>query len=71
MVKRFRLNRIKDETGVSGIGYIAEGCQFSDGICVLNWLTDIKSIAAIYGNIDILMEIHGHDGKTALEWIDE
>lgn len=69
-MKRFWLKRMEDETGISGVGAVAEGVQFSDGTCVLSWLTKIKSIAAIYGSIDIVKQLHGHNGKTTIEWID-
>ena len=69
-MRRFLLKRLEDKTGVSGAGYIAEGVQFSDGVCVLSWLTEIKSIAAIYNSIDIIDQLHGHNGKTIIEWVD-
>lgn len=69
-MKRFVLQRLEDETGVSGIGIVAEGVQFTNGTCVLIWLTEIRSIAAIYESIDIVNKLHGHDGKTFIEWID-
>lgn len=59
----FHLYRIMDVTGVSGEGVVAEGVQFTDGRCVLRWLTDRTSIA-IYNNLDDVRAIHGHDGNT-------
>ncbi|HDY68568.1 MAG TPA: hypothetical protein ENH85_12355 [Candidatus Scalindua sp.] len=67
VVKQFKLNRLEDATGISGEGIIAEGIQFSDGRCVLRWLTEITSIG-IYDSIDDVEFIHGHDGKTVIEW---
>ncbi len=71
-MRRFKLKRLEDETGISGTGYIAEGVLFTKGTkwAVLNWLTQYTS-AAIYPSIDELMKIHGHGGKTVLEWVDE
>lgn len=69
-MKRFVLNRIEDETGISGTGTVAEGVQFTSGICALSWLTEIKSIAAVYDDIDTVEKLHGHDGKTIVEWVD-
>lgn len=66
-MKQFKLNRLEDATGISGEGIIAEGIQFSDGRCVLRWLTEITSIG-IYDSIDDVEFIHGHDGKTVIEW---
>lgn len=69
VLRRFRLKRLEDETGISGIGYVAEGVRFSDGKCVISWLTDTSSIG-IYHNIDEMIYIHGHGGKTVIEWED-
>ncbi len=66
---RFILNRVDDETGVSGTGHIADGVQFENMKCSLCWRVEYSSIA-VYDNIEILMKIHGHNGKTVLEWID-
>jgi hypothetical protein len=64
---RFHLHRREDESGVSGTGVVAEGVRFSDGRCVLRWLTAVSSIA-IYDSIEDLIAIHGHKGKTILQW---
>lgn len=68
-MKRFLLNRTEDESGISGTGVVAEGVLFSSGECVLHWLTQVSSIA-LYRDLDALILIHGHNGKTQLEWID-
>lgn len=68
-MRRFKLNRLEDETGVSGIGYVAEGVQFTDGTCVLRWLTRTSSVA-VYLKVADVEEVHGHGGKTVLEWVD-
>lgn len=64
---RFVLQRIEDESGVSGTGYIAEGVQFTDGTCALRWRTQYKS-TAVYENMNDLKAIHGHNGKTKVLW---
>ena len=68
-VRRFALERDQDESGISGVGRIAVGAQFSDGQCVLKWLTHVNSLA-VYPNIDALVRIHGHNGLTRLVWTD-
>ena len=65
----FYLQRLEDETGISGVGIVAEGVRFSSGKCVLTWLTEFSSIA-IYDNIDLIDKIHGHAGKTVIVWGD-
>lgn len=66
-MKQFVLNRLEDETGISGTGIVAEGVQFSSGKCVLTWLTQYTSVA-VYDSMDDLLAVHGHNGKTLLEW---
>lgn len=68
--RRFYLLRRQDETGVSGTGRVADGVQFTDGTCCLRWLTNVASTGA-YLTIDAVREIHGHNGATAIVWIDE
>jgi hypothetical protein len=36
-MRRFRLQRLEDESGVSGVGYVAEGCESTDGRVALRW----------------------------------
>lgn len=67
---RFRLVRIEDESGISGTGHVADGVQFVDGTCALRWLTEKRS-TAIYTTPQDLEAIHGHGGKTVIEWLDQ
>lgn len=69
-MRRFVLRRIKDVTGNSGEGIVAEGTQYSDGSVVLVWLTHIKSVT-IYANIEAVEQLHGHEHNTIVEWIDK
>jgi hypothetical protein len=66
-MKYFYLDRIEDEGGVSGVGRVAEGVEFSNGWCALCWLTKHKSVA-FYENIGEVEAIHGHGGKTRIWW---
>ena len=66
--KIFVLYRIKDDSGISGLGIVAEGVEFSNGKCALCWTTKYRSVA-VYDSFKELMEIHGHDGKTEVIWI--
>jgi hypothetical protein len=68
-MKRFFLDRIKDVSGVSGIGRVAEGCMFADGSIVIRWLTKTPSIA-LYRNVEDLIAVHGHCNSTRITWID-
>jgi hypothetical protein len=69
-MRRFVLDRREDVSGTSGTGIVAEGVVFTDATTVLRWTVALKS-TAIYGNIVDLMDIHGHDGKTKIRWLDD
>lgn len=62
-VKTFKLVRNEDETGISGTGVVAEGVEFSNGMCAMTWLTSMHSVA-VYPNVRQLEAIHGHNGRT-------
>jgi hypothetical protein len=68
-IRRFMLKRNEDESGISGVGYVAEGVQFSDGTCILHW-TSVTPCTAIYRSPVELTHIHGHGGKTSIVWLD-
>lgn len=65
---RFWLMREADVSGVSGVGVVADGVIFPDGITVLRWRTAGGS-TAIYDSIQSVELIHGHDGKTKIEYV--
>lgn len=67
-MRRFHLVRREDLTGVSGTGMVAEGVEFEDGQCVMSWLTQFHSLG-IYPNSETLIRIHGHEGRTTIEWL--
>lgn len=72
-LRRFHLNRSEDETGVSGTGVVAVGIQFPSGQCVMEWIskrTKAKSMG-VYQSPEDLIEVHGHDGRTTMEWLDD
>ena len=68
-MRRFSLERIEDATGVSGVGNIAEGILFSDGIVAMRWITEHKS-TCVYDSITEVVAIHGHGGRTVVVWQD-
>jgi hypothetical protein len=69
-IRRFYLVRSEDVSGVSGTGKVAEGVEFTNGKCVITWLTPTSSVA-VYDNVKCLLIIHGHDNRTNVEYIDE
>lgn len=68
MVK-FVLDRLKDVSGVSGTGIIADGVEFDDGQCVLSWRGRYHTVE-ILPNIKAVRDIHGHDGSTIVRWLE-
>lgn len=68
-MKRFRLIRHVDHSGSSGVGAVAEGAEFTDGVCVMRWLTQYRS-TAVYDSLEALITIHGHNGDTEVQWVD-
>jgi hypothetical protein len=69
VVRSFHLNRTEDESGISGVGIVAEGVVFADGGVMLYWLTQYRSVA-FYKSVEDLEAIHGHHGRTAVIWRD-
>jgi hypothetical protein len=69
-MQRFHLLRLEDETGTSGKGVVAEGIKFTDGTVVVRWLSPTPT-TVVHDDIDSVMKIHGHNGKTQIVWKDE
>lgn len=78
MVRRFVLDRQEDQTGISGTGIVAEGVEFSDGVVALRWIVPEgnpghgypTSVVFHDHGIVSVEQIHGHDGRTMIRWLD-
>ena len=68
-MRRFVLIRKEDVSGVSGVGQVVEGIQFSNGEVSLRWTTALSSLG-IYNCIETVMKIHSHDGRMEIRWLD-
>ena len=44
--------------------------QFSNGQVAMHWTSQLQSIA-IFDSTAVVEAIHGHEGKTHIEWIDK
>lgn len=68
-MRRFELHRSEDVTGVSGTGVVVEGVEFADGRCAYRWLgpTATTTVADSIADVE---KVHGHDGRTAVVWLD-
>ena len=79
--RRFELVRTEDESGVSGTGVVAVGVAYPDGAVHMQWRNsknddlDTDSNGCAFkpapDGVEATVEIHGHDGRTELRWIDE
>lgn len=69
-MRRFHLQRNVDETGVSGVGIVAEGVEFTNGAVAMTWHSPHRCVN-IYESIKTVEELHGHDGKTIVIFLDE
>lgn len=79
--RRFELVRHEDNTGTSGTGVVAVGVEYPDGAVHMQWRNDRNDDLDTSSNgvafkpapdgIEATREIHGHDGKTGVRFIDE
>jgi len=67
-MRTFVLIRERDVSGVSGIGRVAEGVQFTDGTVAIRWLTG-KASTVIWDSLEDAMAVHGHGGDTQCVWV--
>lgn len=71
--RRFSLWRDDDLTGLSGVGDVALGVCFSTGPLVLRWRgigTEVRQLE-IFDDLEQLVRVHGHGGRTRVVWLDE
>lgn len=68
-MRRFRMDRTEDATGVSGTGCVAQGVVFDDGTVVLRWLTKFRS-TAVYATLEEAEAIHLHGGASVFRFED-
>lgn len=69
-LRRFVLDRVIDVTGVSGVGLIAEGMEWSDGTASVRWTGEHNSITYWPGGVQVLEAVHGHGGATKVIYLD-
>lgn len=71
--RRFELHRDADVSGVSGVGVVAEGVEFTGGTVALRWASnpDTPTSVVFHDNgIASVEAIHGHDGRTRIVFLD-
>ena len=65
------LTRCFDESGVSGVGQVAEVVQCKDGTCVLAWRPVCDGCGngvSVFGSEAEVLVVHGHGGLTEISW---
>jgi len=78
-IRRFEIVRTEDESGVSGTGTVAVGAEFPSGWVEIEWLNDnndnvdtkMNGHNTYPGGVEDFIEIHGHGGRTTVQWIDD
>lgn len=70
----YYLRRHEDISGNSGCGRVAQVAEFDDGSAVLHWNrgANTSGVASteVFNTVSDLLGIHGHDGKSVLEPIE-
>lgn len=69
-MRRFTLFRHEDKTGISGVGVVAEGIQFSDGRVAIRWIAGEHHSTVLWDDMASVEAINGHGGATTVEWVD-
>lgn len=69
-MRRFRLIRDIDVTGISGAGHVADGVVFRDDTTVVRWFGDNPS-TVVWEDLSAVKAIHGHGGTTRVVWVDQ
>jgi hypothetical protein len=71
-LRRFIVRRDTDVSGVSGTGIVCEGVVFSDGHAAIHWIdSKYPWTTPIPEGVEGVLEVHGHNGKTRVVWVDE
>lgn len=64
-----RITRHEDVHGVSGTGdHLADVFEASDGTTIVRWLGKDGS-TNVYQGVKNVSNVHGHGGKTEIEWL--
>lgn len=66
----FYFNRIKDISGVSGTGRVADGVEFDNGRAAVCWRTPTSSIE-IWQSLSECMQVHSHGDATQIVFVDD
>lgn len=62
-MKKFYLLRHEDLHGHAGLGTVAEGVIFDNGMVAMTWLSQWETLT-MFKNIRAVKDLHGHEGRT-------
>lgn len=62
-MKKFYLLRHEDLHGHAGLGTVAEGVIFDNGLVAMTWLTKYETVT-MFQNIKAVKHLHSHEGRT-------
>lgn len=69
--RRFVLERETDVSGVSGVGVVAEGVLFSNGVVALQWTSAFPTSVVFHQRgMESVEAVHGHNGATRIVFLD-
>ncbi|MDP2662085.1 MAG: hypothetical protein Q8R28_15275 [Dehalococcoidia bacterium] len=61
-----------DATGISGVGKVLEGVEFSDGSVAVRWCAQGKPVStAVYDSMEVFRQIHVYphpENGTSVRW---
>lgn len=69
--RRFVLRRTVDVSGISGTGDVADGVLWPDGTASVRWRGEHPSVVFWDRGRQSVEEIHGHQGRTEIVWLDD
>lgn len=64
-MKTFYLFRKEDVSGTSGVGVVAEGVIFDNGMVAMTWLSEFPTVT-MFPKVRDVMRIHSHEGRTVM-----
>jgi hypothetical protein len=64
-MKKFYLYRYEDIHGKSGVGVVAGGVIFDNGMAAMSWNSNVPTVTT-YAKITDVELLHGHEGRTVV-----
>ena len=64
-MKTFYLLRHEDLHGHSGLGTVAEGVIFDNGLIAMTWISEFDTVT-MFRHVRDVVKLHSHDGRTEM-----